>query len=274
MKETLSIEAKNKLICLDSHIVYLQKPYWCNATTRQLFLSLMKPRNYFDYDTPGKYPLLLFICGGAFQKEDINAFMPELAFYAKKGFVVACADYSTLPYTEHPEPLTEIKAAIRFLRAHADQFDIDPAHVIVSGESAGGYLAGLCAVTNGFKEYEIGDNLDQSSEVQGAVLMYPLTKMNKTNSAAAEAHGKIVVRLDNYPDLLDFVNKETVPICMVHGTKDGQVSFQHSARLEKKMTSVNAYSELYLVEGADHGDQLLYQDCIKEKILKFMKEYC
>ena len=239
---------------------------------RQLSLSFMKPRNYFPYDHPGCYPLMVFICGGGFQKQDINVFAPELSYFAKNGYAVACVDYSTLPYTEHPEPLKEIKAAIRFLRAHAAEMEIDPNRIVISGESAGGYLAALACVTGDDPAFEEGDHLDQSSAVQCAALWYPLSRMNETHPAAAQAHGKLVVRTDNYPDVLDFITDKTPPICMVHGMIDNQVEYEHSVRLHDRLREMNIESELYLIEGANHGDELTFQDPVKERVLAFMNK--
>lgn len=272
MKEVLQVSADQPLIALASKIVYAQKPYWCNCTVRQLAMSFMKPRNYFPYDRPGTYPVLVFICGGGFQKQDINAFAPELAYFAKNGYAVACVGYSTLPYTEHPEPLKEIKEAIRFLRAHAKEMEIDPNKIAIAGESAGGYLAALAAVTVDDPDFMEGGNLDQSSAVQCAALWYPLSRMNAEHPKTAQTHGKLVVRTDNYPDILDFVTPQTVPMCMIHGILDNQVDYEHSVRLYEKLQKVGVDSDLYLIEGANHGDELTFQDTVKEKVLAFLNK--
>lgn len=272
MKEILKPSAEKPLIALASRIVYAQKPYWCNSNARQLTMSFMKPRNYFPYDRSGCYPVLVFLCGGGFQKQDVNVFAPELAYFAKRGYAVACVDYSTLPYTEHPEPLKEIKAAVRFLRAHAKEMEIDPTKIVISGESAGGYLAALACVTGDDPEFEEGENLDQSSAVQCAALWYPLSQMIPAPPKAAEAHGRLVVRTDNYPDVLDYVTAKTAPMCMVHGTIDNQVNYEHSTRLYEKLQAEGVESALYLIEGANHGDELTFQDAVKEKVLAFMNE--
>lgn len=159
MKESLQLENNTHILGLTSEIVYMQKPYWCNLTERQLKLSIIRPRDYFDYDRKVSWPLIVFICGGGFQKMDRNVHIPELTYFAERGFIVADVEYSVLPYTEFPEPLEEVKAAIRYLRVNAAKFGIQKEHITIMGESAGGYLSGMVAATNGDAQYEKGDYL-------------------------------------------------------------------------------------------------------------------
>lgn len=84
---------------------------------------------------------------------------------ANAGFVVASAEYRTVPDT-FPAPVVDGKAAVRYLREHAAEYGIDPKRIGVLGDSAGGYLAQMVALTGGEKRFEQGDYLTQSSAVQ------------------------------------------------------------------------------------------------------------
>lgn len=266
MRETIKLENNTYALGLTSEVVYMQKPYWCNLTERQLKLSLIRPRDYFPYDKKACWPLLVFLCGGAFQKMDRNVHMPELTYFAERGYVIANVEYSVLPYTEFPEPLEEIKAAIRFLRAHAESFGIQKERIGIMGESAGGYLAAMVAATNGDPKYEKGDYLEESSEVQLAVPFYP-----PTNLAIMGKPSNLRVRTDNFPDVCSLVNENTVPMYMIHGTVDDQVPFEQSIRLYDKLQACGvSASRLTLIEGANHADALCYKPEIKERILEFL----
>ncbi len=268
MRETITLDNTKYMLCLTSEVVYMQKPYWCNVSERQLKLSLLRPRQYYTYDKPASWPLIVFLCGGAFQKMDRNVHMPEMTYFAEHGYAVANVEYSVLPYTEFPEPLQEIKAAIRFLRAHAEKFGLRKDKIVVMGESAGGYLAAMVAATNGDPQYETGDYLEESSAVQLAVPFYPPTAINTMDKPS-----NLRVRTDNFPDVCDLVTKNTVPMYMIHGTVDNQVPYEQSIRLYDKLQSCGvSASRLTLIDGANHGDAMCFDPAIKERILHFMEE--
>ncbi len=268
MKKLLKVEAKTELICVASEVVYLQKPYWCNANVRQLKMSVMKPRHWYDYDQKDKtYPVLMFICGGGFEKLDINAWDAELAYFAKKGYCVVNVEYSALPFTKWPDQIQELKAAVRFLRANAKQLCIDADRIAVMGESAGGYLAAVLAVTGNTREYDVGENLDQSSAVQVAVPWYPVINM------AAHQSGKLRVSTQGFIDAAAYVTKDTAPMCLVHGTKDHLVSHAESEYMYEALQKAGVDSELHLIDGADHADSMIVQDEVKERMLNFMDKY-
>ncbi len=272
MEKTLSFECKGRMIGLADDIVYLQKMFWCNASARQLHMSMMKPRHYFPYDPVGTYPVIIFLCGGAFQKCDRNVWMPNLTYFAERGYCVVGVEYSTLAYTEFPEQIKEIKAAVRFLRAHAEELSIDPDRIAVMGESAGAYLAALMAVSNGHKEYEEGPNLDQSSDVQAAIPWYAVTHMDRPKGEKAKTYDPIRIRTDNMPDLVDFVDGTEPPIALFHGTNDVQVNYSHSKRLYDKLIAAGDRADLYLVEGAGHADRMFVEPCVKQIMADFLDE--
>ena len=104
MRKVLKVEPKTELIGIASEVVYMQKPYWCNANVRQLKLSIMKPRHWYPYDNMDrKNPVIFFVCGGGFAKQDINVWNAELAYFAKHGYAVITAEYSVLPFTKWPD---------------------------------------------------------------------------------------------------------------------------------------------------------------------------
>jgi acetyl esterase/lipase len=267
MKTTLRVERKDQLIALASEVVYMQKPYWCDCNAQQLKLSFMKPRHYYSYDDKKIYPLLIFLCGGGFQKMDRSVFLPELVYFAKKGYAVASVDYSTMPTTDYPERLIEVKTAIRFLRSHASEFCIDSDKIAIMGESAGAYLAGLAGLTGDDKQYKTGEYENVSDAVQAVVTWYaPVSFGNMDNSG-------LRIRTDQFPDLCGKVKEDTPPFLMMHGLEDGQVPYDQSERLYDTLQNHGVESDLYLLEGANHGDGLFIQEPVKHIISSFLDRY-
>lgn len=267
MRTVLKIEPKTELIGVASEVVYMQKPYWCNANVRQLKLSIMKPRHWYDYDNKNrKNPVILFICGGGFAKQDINVWDAELAYFAKHGYAVITAEYSVLPYTKWPEQLQELKAAVRYIRAHAQELDLDAEKIAVMGESAGGYLATALAVTGNCPEYDVGENLDQSSAVQCAVPWWPVIDLSKE-----ERLGNM--NMSGFIDCAAYVTKDTPPICLFHGTKDHLVPHSQSEYMYETLQKAGVDTGLYLIEGADHADLLIMQDEVKALMLEFLDRH-
>ena len=267
MRKVLNIEPKTELIGVASEVVYLQKPYWCNANVRQLKLSIMKPRHWYPYDNMDrKNPVIFFICGGGFAKQDINVWDAELAYFAKHGYAVVTAEYSVLPFTKWPEQIQELKAAIRYIRAHARELDLDVEKIAVMGESAGGYLSAALAVTSNTREYDVGDNLDQSSAVQCALPWWPVIDLSGEESLGN-------MDMTGFIDCAACVTPQTPPVCLFHGTQDHLVSHSQSEYMYEALQKAGVDSDLYIIEGADHADLLIMQDEVKELMLAFLDKH-
>ncbi len=201
-------------------------------------------------------------------KQDRSVWLPELVFFAKHGYTVATVDYSTFVSTEFPEQLIEVKTAIRFLRTHASELNIDPARFASMGESAGGQLATWVAVTGDDPAYKTNDYPDQSDAVQCCAAWYPVTHINQFPKPE-----NMRIRTDNYPDTCALANSNTPPTFLVHGTADSQVPHTQSIRLHDKLCDLEVACELYLLNGADHSDPKFVQPKVQEKMLGFLNKH-
>lgn len=103
-------------------------------------------------------PAIVYYPGVGFTSADYEKFIEMRMALAKAGFVVASAEYRTVP-DRYPAFINDANAAVRYLRAHAEQFNIDPDRIGVIGDSAGGYVAQMMGVTNGEKGFDTGDFL-------------------------------------------------------------------------------------------------------------------
>ena len=121
---------------------------------------------YWDETAEGTMPLIVCVHGGGWT-EGSKDWCPALRM-VKSGYVAASINYRLSQHAPFPAQIHDCKAAIRWLRAHAKDYHIDPKRIGVWGGSAGGHLVALLGTTGGNKELEgsVGGNMEQSSRVQ------------------------------------------------------------------------------------------------------------
>ena len=119
---------------------------------------------------PGLHPAIVYIHGGGWTGDSRIGWSRLIAPFAEHGYVGMAIDYDLSPSVRFPVALEESKEAVRWLRAHALQYHVDPKRIAVAGGSAGGELAALVALTNGDPRYEVGELKNFSSSVKAAVL--------------------------------------------------------------------------------------------------------
>lgn len=295
MRVEMNITPDEELITLGSDLVYAQKKYWCDATYYPLRMSILHPRRFFSYDQKHEpMPVIVWLCGGGWTEIAHNAWVPELSYFGKAGYIIASVEYSLSPTWTFPEQLMDIKAAIRYLRAHAIELDIDPKRVAVMGESAGGYLAAMVAVTGESDAFDTADNSSYSSDVQAAVLWYPPIDMGDFECRGEiESYDKRpqgLLRGELEPQSLfkglvhlrknvaacramdprTYVSSHTPPTMLLHGTADTQVSVKHSEQMYEALRNVGLEPELLILNGAEHADARFVQPAIKERVLAFL----
>jgi acetyl esterase/lipase len=255
----------------DGSRVFSGVTYACPAGYRPLQLDLWVPPG----STPT--PFVVWIHGGAWMMGD-RRYLPETlspdslfeAFLAAE-LAVATIDYRFSLEAPFPAQLHDAKAAVRYLRAHADVLGIDGGRIGVAGESAGGHLAALVALTGHRADLE-GDLgvLGPSSGVAAAVDWYGVSdlstmpgvppppqvaaKLPEAMRVPAEEHLTRGLEGAALADAspLTHVTPEAPPFLLLHGTADRVVPFSQSERLHAALRAVDVPVRLVPVEGADH----------------------
>lgn len=258
---------------------------------RQLHMSLLIPRN------SDLKPVIVYFPGGGFTSAAWNKFIEMRMALAEAGFVVAAAEYRTVPDV-FPAPVMDGKAAIRFLREHAYEYGIDPSRIGVLGDSAGGYLAQMLALTNSDKSFDVGENLARSSNVQAAATLYGLsnllnigegfsTAVQKVHQSPAATEALMVngVAFRDKPGASIYSNKKKAlaaspmghisgtkpPFLIMHGTADSLVSPLQSKQLYNALKNEGNRADFILVDGAEHGDDSWYQKPVIERVVNWFK---
>lgn len=245
---------------------------YSTPTTGALKLDVQTPK------TEGKKPLVIYLTGGGFAISPKESALPMRTYVAEAGYIVASIQYRTIvDSATYRDGVADVKAAIRFLRANADSYGIDPSKVAVWGESAGGYLAAMTGATNGIAEFEVGDHLDQSSDVQAVVNKFGASDLSKTaadfdaetqqataapdNNLAqyvfGQASGKSV--LDDPAAIakanpVTYVDANDPPELLMHGSADTIMSPSQTLLLHNALRAAGVDSTRYVLDGANHGD--------------------
>ena len=148
--KVLDVKADKTEVGLISNVVYEQVPSRGYANV-PMQMDILQPK------TKEKKPAILFVTGGGFINANKDNGIQLRMHLAENGYVVGSINYRVAPTAKFPEPLEDVKAAIRYLKANADRFGIDPARVGIVGGSAGGYLTAMAGTTSGTKTFDKGE---------------------------------------------------------------------------------------------------------------------
>jgi acetyl esterase/lipase len=231
-------------------------------------------RNKLDLYVPAKpegpLPLIVWIHGGAWLSGNKNN-TPALPLLAR-GYAVASINYRLSQHAKWPAQIEDCKAAIRWLRASASKYHLDPEHIGIWGSSAGGHLVALLGTTGGVKELEgEGGNSEQSSRVQAVIDFFgpsdfatiaeqsgPDSQLDHAASDSPEAKllgGRIQDNKDKAAKAspVSYVNTKAAPFLILHGEKDRVVPYAQSAELAEALKKAGVEVTLKKIEGAGHG---------------------
>lgn len=209
--------------------------------------------------TTAAKPALIFIHGGCFSsgsKKDMQTYLKQ---FADEGFVVFSLDYRLSGTAKYPAAVTDVQQAIRYIRKNAASFQIDPTKIIAHGESAGGYLAAVLGVKalpdrNGAVDQysnRVALVLDwygrtdfsrpqvTGTDCAASFLGLSRTTANASKFAAASIH--------------PYVDQNSSPFHIIHGTKDAQVEPIHSSILANKLWNAKKTATLTIAQGYEHS---------------------
>ncbi len=193
-------------------------------------------------------PALVFFFGGGWTGGTTAQFEPHAKYFSDRGVVCFLVNYrvNSRHQTRPFESLMDAKSAIRFIRQHANEFQIDPNKIIASGGSAGGHLAAATALIEGFNEPTDDQNI--TSKPNGLVLFNPVID-NGPGGYGFERIGEA------YRDFSPLHNIRTgaPPTIIFLGTKDELIPVETMKYYQTVMEKVGSRCELFLYEGQPHG---------------------
>ena len=233
---------------------------------RALKLDVVKPK------TPAAQPrpLLVWIHGGAWSSGNKEGGVEGLLWFAQQGYVCATVEYRLSKEAPFPAQLHDVKAALRYLRANADRFGLDPRRVGVWGSSAGAHLAALLGTTGDVDSLDgTGGNPGVSDDVQAVCDWFAPTdllsvghdeadqvKHNEANSPESRLLGGAIQENREKAiraNPMTYVSRNDPPFLVMHGDQDATVPIKQSEIFVKALREADVEVTYLPVPGGGHG---------------------
>ncbi len=225
---------------------------------------------------PTPRPAAIYLHGGSWRSGTPAQFHRQAAHMATKGYVGACIRYRLSKKAKFPAALEDSKCAVRWLRANAETYQIDPKRIAAVGGSAGGHLAELVGVIDeSFGLEGKGGHEAYSSEVQAVVSFNGVTDLvdcAKKGLLLKAMRQFLGCTYEDNPKRYatasanTHVDKDCPPFLFLHGTKDKTVPFAQSVEMAEKLRALGVDAVVYKAEGAGHGffnNDPHYTRCLK-----------
>ncbi len=212
----------------------------------------------------GPFPAVICIHGGGFRAGSREGYDGLILKLAEQGYVAATVSYRLAPKHQFPAAVHDVKAAVRWLRANAEKYHVDPDRIGVTGGSAGGHLAQFLGVTADEPQFEgTGGNPGVSSRVACVVNVYGPSDFTKSYGKSVDAAEVLPLFLGG--DLatayqqhvvaspLTWVGHGDAPTLLIHGTEDKYVAYEQAIWMLERLKASRVAAELMTLPGAGHG---------------------
>lgn len=210
----------------------------------------------------GPHPTVVVVHGGGWTGGTKEAFRSFAQQFVVRGFVTASVEYRLATVAKFPGAVEDCKAAVRWLRANAAQYKIDPARIGGVGASAGGHLIGMLATTAAPAQFEgSGGNADQSSALQAAVLMGAgVDQATRAQESVKPIQSQLIFFGGTYAEKKDLylagspithVSEKTPPLLFIEGEFD--TPGERYIEMRKKLDALHVPNRLVVIQAGKHG---------------------
>lgn len=222
----------------------------------------------YDYLKSDLRPLIVFVQGSSWRQPTMGEEIPQLVQFVKAGYIVATVQHrNSLDGHSFPAFLQDVKTAIRFLRAHAEQYAIDPQRVAIWGTSSGANASLLVALTPNDSRYKTAEYADQSDAVNAVVSCFAPTDVVDTFKNASQVPGSDILQYSLFgtdPSKWDDIKRQMSPLyqikdgqkyppfLLLHGDADKVVPYHQMEDMYHALEEHGVSVEAYRVKGANH----------------------
>ena len=239
-------------------VIFEEGIEYSNPDDQHLKLNLARPK-----EGAGPFPAIICIHGGGFRAGTRDGYDKLCIKLAQHGYVAVTVTYRLAPKYPFPAAIHDVKAGVRWMRANAAKYGIDPSRIGTTGGSAGGHLAQFLGVTAGLARFE-GDPLpSHSSRVQCVVNVYGPSDFTKSYGKSVDAAEVLPLFLGGNLETarhqhilaspLYWVTPDASPTLCIHGTDDKYVAHEQAVWITDRLKAADVPVELLTLEGAGHG---------------------
>ncbi|MGE5193824.1 MAG: alpha/beta hydrolase fold domain-containing protein [Deltaproteobacteria bacterium] len=232
---------------------------YSNPDDQHLQVNIARPKT-----GEGSFPAIVCIHGGGFRAGHRDGYNGLCLKLAERGYVAVTVSYRLAPKYPFPAAVHDTKAAVRWLRARAKDYKVDPHRIGTTGGSAGGHLAQFLGVTSGVAMFEgDGGYPDQSSAVACVVNVYGPSDFTKSYGKSVDAAEVLPLFLGGNLETarhrhivsspLYWVTPNAAPTLCIHGTEDKYVAHEQAVWLIDRLKAADVEAELLTLPGAGHG---------------------
>ena len=206
-------------------------------------------------DGPGPFPTTILVHGGGWVAGDKGQYITYIfQSLTDANFAWFSINYRLAPQYKFPADTDDVEAAIRWVKANASKYKVDPNRIALVGESAGGHLVSY-----------VGANHATDTHVAAVVSMYGIHDFFTASIAwkpipeeILKLFGISTVDANSAPILIKaspvvYIRKDMPPYLLMHGSKDEDVPYEQSVEMCDKMKKAEARCDLITIEGAPHG---------------------
>lgn len=263
-----------------------------SSLKRSLYMQYLFP-SPTDKKDCGPYPIVLFVPGGAWRTPQVYFRVPFLVPLARRGILVAMADYRGCELFTCEDAISDVRSALRYTRIHAAEYGGDPDNIFLMGESAGAHLS-MMAVCGGEAFDDPADDLEISAGVCGVLELYGPTDSEGQVSAAEfkalpdeQALASPYAMLargcprDKFAERLAPLSplryvREGVklpPLLMAHGEDDKLVPVEQAEAMYEALVAAGRMVEYSRLQNAGHGNWRFYDDTMMDKYAMFIQKH-
>jgi acetyl esterase/lipase len=216
----------------------------------------------FPFRDRGPWPVVIYVHGGGWISGSKLDHFGDLDVPALReaGYTAIAVSYRLAPQYPFPAMIQDVKCAVRYLRAHAAEYNLDPDRIAVRGASAGGHIAAMLGVTDRSSGWDVGEYLDQSSRVQAVIDMFGPTSLTDRSAENLLALAGTSLFGDNSfseHDLrlaspLSYVSADDPPMLILHGDSDAVVNLTQSKLFYRALVAAGVPAELVIVQNSGH----------------------
>lgn len=225
----------------------------------------------------GPWSVVMYVHGGSWYQGD-KAEGKSWKYLNEYGFLVISVNYRLGDYqTKFPAMIEDIKCAVRYLRAHSKEYNIDPDRITAVGASAGGHLVALLGTADESAGWDVGEYPEQTSNVQAVIDISGIADFTSNipsglNTSIFYAFGKLANK-DTPENIaaspISYVTLGDPTFLIIHSDRDGVVPVEQAKILHNKLAEVGVSSTLVIVEGGDTNPSSAE---INQMMIRFLEE--